>query len=865
MSNRIATGSQRTTSCLTSSSSLIVLMIILMPALMPSLGRSLANAQAFGEEKSPAKSTVQTPENLKFFEGEVKPLLQKHCIKCHGGEAKVRGKLFLTFRKGLLQGGESGPAIDSEKPEDSLILEAINYEGFEMPPKGKLPENEIAIFTKWVKLGAPMTKEEGKIVGSEKEEPKVTAETREFWSFRPIQRPVVPKIQKGNQTRHPIDCFLQEKLQQAGVEQNSKAKKTALLRRATYDLTGLPPTPDELKSFLNDKSEKAFEKVLDQLLASPHYGEKWGRHWLDLVRYAESNSYERDNPKPFVWRYRDYVIRAFNEDKPIDQFIKEQIAGDEFHPVTKDSLIATGYYRLGIWDDEPVDAQQALYDDLDDIVTTTGQVFLGLTVNCARCHNHKLDPFSQEDYYSMLSFFRNIRRFGVRGNNTIFDASVSYLASPEVQQKHQADVDRHRKELSEIEKKIQQFEREVQKHFIPVEKQDFKYDNRKEDLVKSKVGKGIRQEQYRNYVSWRKLKAELNRTRPASLDQALVVKEHGSKVPETFVLVRGTPGAHGKKVEPRFPLMLSPPLPQWSKPPANVKSSFRRTAFANWLASSKNPLTARVFMNRVWQYHFGRGIVRSPNNFGLEGEKPTHPLLLDWLAAELIEGNWKLKRMHKLIMMSDAYQMSSTGNEQAEKKDPVNNLFWRFNPRRLTAEELRDSILAVNGSLNQSKMYGPSIYTEIPAEVLAGQSRPGANWGKSSVEDRNRRSIYIHVKRSLIDPMLANFDFADTDFTCPVRFSTVQPTQALGTLNSDFILKEAKVFAEHLKKQRQNDRERVAFGLEVTTQRPPTESEIDRGMALISELQEQHKANTEQAWQYYCLVLLNLNEFLYLD
>jgi len=573
-------------------------------------------------------------------------------------------------------------------------------------------------------------------------------------------------------------------------------------------LTGLPPTPQEVEAFAEDPSPKAYELLVERLLNSPQYGEKWGRHWLDLVRFAETNSYERDNPKPNAWRYRDYVIRSFNEDKPYDQFVREQLAGDELIPAEAntpaapaDAIIATGYYRLGIWDDEPTDKEQARYDGLDDIVATTGQVFLGLTFDCARCHDHKIDPIAQKDYYRLLSFFHNIKHYRNGGSSD----EVKLITDGDGRQ-----------------------------HYVPLTADP----------------------------------QEVNETRKmkmASPDRALCVTESGSLAPDTFVLLRGNPHVKGDKVEPEFPAILGGEKSVIPPRPSGAKTTGRRLVLANWIASPQNPLTARVMANRIWQYHFGRGIVRSASNYGLQGEKPTHPELLDWLAAEFIAGGWRMKSLRRLIVMSNTYRRTARGDTNALTADPANDWFARFDMRRLSAEEIRDSILAVSGNLNL-KMYGPGVYVDIPGEVLAGQSRPGYGWGKSPPEEQARRSIYIHVKRSLLTPILESFDVAETDRSSPVRFATTQPTQALGMLNSDFLNKQAALFAERLRQEAGDDTgKQVQLALTLATGRRPRNAEIQRGMKLIETLKTQDGAAAEIALRYYCLMMLNLNEFVYLD
>ena len=805
-------------------------------------------------------------DSAAFYNEEVLPILEARCFECHGPESELKGGLFLGNRDGFLEGGESGPAVDPDAPEDSLLLDAINYGSYEMPPDNKLPDDEIAVLTAWVKAGATIPED------SELERPEVdhtnpatlvNEETKNYWAFRPIADPAVPQVKNAGWASNSIDRFILNKLENAELSPASPAEKQKLIRRAYYDLTGLPPSMADVDAFVNDKSDQAFEKVIDRLLDSPQYGERWGRHWLDLVRYAESNSYERDGTKPFIWRYRDYVIKSFNEDKPYTQFIKEQLAGDEFEPPTADSIVATGYYRLGIWDDEPVSQKQALYDDLDDIVLTTSQVFLGLTMNCARCHDHKIDPLPQKDYYSFLAFFSGFKRYGVRSHESVQDNSTGPIAVNGKDLERNATRKALDRELVEQDRKINHVNRRLNELMTPPEKEDFKAVEVRVDIARKYVGKGLSKKLVDDYAAAVQRRKEILDTRPPEVAQALLIKEIGKTPRETFVLVRGNANVEGAKVEPAFPSVLSPPEPV-IKTPTMAESSGRRTALANWIASEKNQLTARVMVNRIWQHHFGRGIVASSNNFGNIGDKPTHPELLDWLATRFMEGGWKLKAMHKLIMLSSTYRMSSQSSNKELAADPANNLYWRFNMRRLSSEELRDSVHAANGSLNL-KMGGPSIYPIIPQEVLAGQSRPGSGWGNSPAEERARRAVYIFIKRSLVEPLMADFDFADVDSTCPVRFVTTQPTQALSLLNSEFMNRQAAVFADFLRKEASdNANKQVELALTRITQRRPEQSEIDRGLGLIESLKKDGVSD-DIALKYFCLAMFNLNEFLYLD
>lgn len=800
-----------------------------------------------------------------FYREQIEPIFVKNCFSCHGN-GKSKGGLNLYTRDMVLKGGESGASVDLESPDASLILDALNYESYEMPPTGKLPQAEIDLIAKWIKMGAPMPKRTDVIEMKEEHgPPQVNEETRNHWAFRPVSRPAVPQPSQAAWGQNPIDAFVLSQLDQKGLQPNPKADKLTLVRRLYYNLTGLPPTPEQARKFVEDESPDAYEKLVDTLLDSPHYGEHHARFWLDLVRYGESNSLERDNPKPFVWKYRDYVIRSFNEDKPYDQFIVEQLAGDELAQLTPESVIATGFYRIGQWDDEPADPKLAVYDELDEIIATTSQGFLGLTLNCARCHDHKLDPLPQADYYRMVAFFKNIRRYGVRSDESVFQNSVRNVATPEEATKHAAEVARHDQRVEDLRNQLDAVENRIRENLVGGERDDFNADSVRLRIIRKYVGKHIEQDEFKKYEATRKEWNQLRNHPPRSAAQALAVKEHGREVPPTHVLIRGNPVAEGDLVEPAFPAVLTSQTPE-VVPPANGESSGRRLALARWITSDSNALANRVIVNRIWQWSFGRGIVRTPNDFGLTGDRPTHPELLEWLAAEFLENGRSIKQLTKLMVMSSTWQMTSTPNAESLEKDPLNDNYWRFDMRRLRAEEIRDSILAANGTLNLTSMYGPSIYPVIPDAVLAGQSRPGAGWGQSSEEDRNRRSIYIHIKRSLTVPILAAFDVADPGFSCPVRFATTQPTQALGMLNSDFINKEAELFATGLQETAgQNLDRQVTLALERVLQRAPTQEEVDRGRELVNSLQQEFGQSQEDALKNFCLLALNLNEFIYLD
>ena len=803
------------------------------------------------------------------FENEVLPILKANCFACHGSEKKLQGGLKLTSREDILKGGESGPAVDLKKPNESLILMAINYDGIMMPPKGKLSKSQIDTLTRWVTRGLAWSEKAASTAAKAHGVPAVDDEARKFWAFRPVVSPPVPEISNfKSQISNPIDAFVLAKLEANGTRPAPAASKETWLRRVFYTLTGLPPSPKDVEEFLNDKSATAFETVVDRLLESRHYGEHWGRHWLDIVRYAESNSFERDNPKPFVWRYRDYVINAFNNDKPYDQFVREQLAGDELDEVTPDSIVATGYYRLGLWDDEPADRLLAYYDGLDDIVGTTSQAFLGLTANCARCHDHKIDPFPQRDYYSLVAFFHGVKPYG--GDNEI----LRFIGDDAARQRVKSATAVWEAKMAELKTQISAVEDSVKDKLPGGEIDDFKFDGKRREILRKQRGKLISKEDHDRYESLHRERGQLERQRPRALEQALCVKEEG-RPRDTFILQRGNPQSHGDQVEPAFPSVL---LAANAKPPVmparreGSESSGRRRVLADWIASSTNPLTARVMVNRIWQYHFGRGLVRSSSNFGYMGSPPTHPELLDWLASQFVANGWKLKPLHRQIVLSNTFHMASTVSPLAPRPspllahDPENDLLSHFDLRRLTAEEVRDSILSVCGNLNLNKTEGPSVYPVIPREVLAGQSVPGRNWEKSTPEEAASRSVFVHIKRSLAVPLLTAFDAADPDSPCPARFTTTQPSQALALINSDFANEQAAIFARDLRREAGTDISAcVRIALTRVMQRTPTEPEIVRGRKFLEDNIQHEKVSADEALRRFCLLAINLNEFVYLD
>jgi mono/diheme cytochrome c family protein len=811
-------------------------------------------------------SAADTPaEKLAFYEKQVLPVLKANCLKCHGDDPKkLRGGFALTSREAILKGGDTGPAVDEKNIEASFLVKAIRYThedaNSNMPPTGKLKDADITTLVKWVSTGITMP-ENG---GATQTEAKPKGADKNYWAYQPVTRPQTPSVKNTAWVKTPIDALILKELEAKNLTPVGPAEARALIRRMTYDLTGLPPTPQEIDTF--EKAHKAnaqtaIDTLIERLLASQHYGEKWGRHWLDIVRYAETNGYERDSAKPFAYRYRDYVIRSFNADKPYDRFLKEQLAGDEMPGDNPDAVIATGFYRLGVWDDEPADKPLALYDGFDDLVTTVGQGMLGMTMNCTRCHDHKGDFFPQEDYYKLVAFFRDIKPYNydvsTRTSTTIRD-----ITSPEKRRLYEAELQERQKQIAATEKEMKPIEDAAILKMEPKDQLAVQ-DGHRDDIVR-KVPLLLQGDEKKNYLALKRKLEDLKRKPSPHQELALAVANPDLTPPMTQVLIRGNPGSKGKDVTPGFPEVFGLPEPKLK----NTKTSTgRRTALAEWIASPKNPLTARVMMNRVWQHHFGKGIVPTPNDFGKFGEKPTNPALLDYLASEFVAQGWSLKAIHRQIMKSSVYQLSSTANTANLKADPANVLRWRFDMRRLSAEEMRDSILALSGKLDRT-MFGPSVYPKIPDEVLAGQSRPGEGWpyDAGNPDKAHRRSIYVHVKRNLQVPILISHDQADPDSTCPVRYTTTVPTQALGLLNGEFANDQARLLAARLAKLAPNDLAgQVTIALQESTGRKPTAEEVARDVDFVQTMQKQHRLDDRTALARYALLVLNSNEFAYLD
>jgi hypothetical protein len=722
-------------------------------------------------ERAPAADL--TRDQLDFFENKIRPVLADNCYKCHSTLAeKVKGDLLLDSREGWLKGGESGQVIVPGDPEASLLIKAVRYTDpdLQMPKDKKLPDDEIADLVAWVKMGAPDPRS---AIAAQKQ---WADDKTNHWAWQPVKRVPIPEVSNPDWCQTPVDNFILAKLDENGLKPNPPADKRTLIRRATFDLIGLPPTQQEVEDFVNDDSPGAFAKVVDRLLASPHYGERWGRHWLDVARYSDTKGQPRrnteDNANPFAWTYRDYVIRSFNENKPYNIFILEQIAADRLTTSARNptNLAALGFLTVG---DHFMGMQNDILNDRIDVVT---KGFLGLTVTCARCHDHKFDPIPQKDYYSL------------RG---IFDSSVEPKVEPVIGKIPNTPeyfaYYRQREKLAQDEETIEASLPQLRKT---------------NNVAGIKLAqKGLRETEHAI--------SELELTNPAAPMRAMVLEDvvHGHDSP---LFIRGEAGNLGEKVPRRFLQLLSGPV----RPVFTNGSG--RVELALAIANRKNPLTARVMINRIWQHHFGEGFVPTPDDFGMMSEPPSHPQLLDYLAMNFMTNGWNIKKIHRLIMLSSVYQESSLNNPRYEQTDPGNRLLWRANIRRLEFEPLRDSLLAIGGTLD-TNLYGR------PVDL---RQKP----------DSTRRTIYDYVDRANISDVLINFDFATPDMVTGIRHVTTVPQQALFLMNSPLVINLARrLVAMPDFVDSADDAARLNFLYERIYQRPPDAEETALGLEFVNQ------------------------------
>jgi Protein of unknown function (DUF1553)/Protein of unknown function (DUF1549)/Planctomycete cytochrome C len=841
------------------------------------------------------------------FSKDIQPVFEASCWKCHGGAVQL-SKLDLRSRDSALKGGQRGPAIVPGKAAESRLYRVVaGIEKPAMPLDGKLTADQISLIKDWIDRGA-LWEATTEAAPSKKpadsdtqfaalEDAPIPPEARRYWAFQKPVRAAVPAV-PGNPP-NPIDRFLEKARSEKGLKSAPRADQITLLRRASLDLIGLPPTPAETAEYLADTSPHAWENLIDRLLASPHYGERWGRHWLDVARYADSSGFEHDYDRPNAWRYRDYVIRAFNQDKPYNRFLAEQIAGDELDGVTDDSMIATGFLRsYAKVNYREKDNPQFRYEYLDDMIGTIGRGVLGLTVNCARCHNHKFDPISQKDYYRMqASLFGYVETdYPLAPKEEVEarerkNAEINGKVAPLRQQVREID-EPYRARLAE--EKYKKYPANVQQAIaIPEAKR-----TPGEALL---AGQVIRTtsvsaaeidrvmapaDQTRKKALNQQIRA-LESSRPAPLPLAAVVTDgdyrfapdgpgdepapgkgvkqeavEGSflfkgpghyQPPPSYFLIRGDIESRGSLMKPGFLEVITSGNPPVEIPPANGSTSGRRRALAEWLGSEENPLTARVIVNRIWSHHFGQGIVPTLDNFGKMGEMPSHPELLDWLAVEFMSRGWSIKQMHRLIMTSSAYQMASQFEDPGNsEKESENKYLWRFPLQRLEAETVRDEILAASGALDR-KIGGPPVFPPIAPEILASMSE--GIWKRESDGPAVwRRSVYVYRKRGLVFPFFEVFDLPDQNTSCGRRNVSTVPTQALTLLNDEFVHRQAKLFADRVREAAPGDAaKQVELAYRIALSRAPRANEAELAAEFLR----------TRSLADFTHVLLNLNEFLY--
>ena len=741
------------------------------------------------------------------FSRDVAPILVRRCLECHN-ERDASGKLVLSEKAAAFRGGESGPALVARDLERSLVILKI-MEGEMPPPKRglsqKLSDAEITILRNWVAAGAVWPD------GRKLDLYEITTDVRggrDWWSLQPVRRPAVPAPgQDPHAVASPIDLFIQAKLRENHMQPAPAADRATLMRRLSNDLLGLSPTYDEIRDFESDTSPDACERLVDRLLASPHFGERWGRYWLDLVRYADTCGYERDQEKPNAWKYRDWVISAINADLPWNEFIIEQLAGDELPERSEATVIATGLLRLGTWNDEPNDADEYKYERLEDLVHVTSTAFLGMTVKCARCHDHKFDPIPQTDYYRMAAAF------------------------------WPGAIEPRGREL---------------------------------------LGGPTRDELGFDVMGWTDIR----------------------QPPPLHMLRKGEPKHPLGVVEPGH-LSLIPAINRpFDPPPLGARTTHRRRQLAEWIASADHPLTPRVLVNRLWMGHFGAGLVRSADNLGFTGDKPTHPELLDWLAAEVsrhedpLSGSGvarhdaatpfrrsSLKYLHRLLVTSATYRQASLhpNQESYAGQDAGNHLWWRAERRRLDSESLRDRLLAVGNDLD-TRMTGPGFKPTIQPEALEGLSRKEGAWKPSPVAEQRRRAVYMFSQRSLLPPLMTTFDFVDTTLPCVQRpVSTVAP-QALALLNNSFAHERSAALAQRVRHEVSSTQgadildQQINRAWQLALGRDPSPSEVtaarlhvDDQTARFGKVEHSAKSAAVLGLTSLCHVLLNTNEFVYLD
>ena len=813
------------------------------------------------------------------FEGDIKPLLEKRCLSCHNSRTHMGGLVLATLESILQGGGADGPAILVGKSSESPLVRRLRGERVpRMPLDGDpLPEVEIARIEEWIDQMADTP-------GQEKDQARSPG-----WPWTKLEAPDIPQVQAEEWVGNPIDAFVLAKLENQGLRPAPPASKRALLRRLYFDLIGLPPTPEEVAQFLNDSSRDAYEKRIETLLADDRYGERWARHWLDLVRYADSEGAGEDMARPHLWRYRDYVVRAFNQDRPYDRFIREQLAGDAYLAYGAEGKIAVGFLNLVVRGEDT-----KRRDVLVDAVNITGSVFQGITLGCARCHDHKYDPISQRDYYRMEAFFSLMTIGPIDLPFTQYEPAHQDPEAWGQKQRAWEKLMAERKELKE--KTTTEFKQLIRRHrqLLPGEDPKSRVVPVHDSVLKSAVEEGIlfskaQRELYRlierqNFLYGNPNHPDLFKPRAYSVTELSSLTHPDA--PTTYVLEGGNPESKGEAVEPGFLSAV-----QGHQEPVELNpfrgAAGRRKLLADWISSPDNPLTARVLVNRIWQHHFGKGLVVTPNDFGANGSGTLHPELIDWLASHFIEGGWSVKAAHRLILKSNAYRQSIRNPHQQDyqKIDPENRYLWRWNPLRLEAEVIWDSILAVSGQLNLAKG-GPGFLPDLDDALLKAR---GTWWEPSAEEERNRRAIYMWQLRSFPLPLVEVFDGANMSESCAAREVTNNTPQVFALFNSQFVREQSHHMARRLVREvGDHTAEQLERGFQLALQRRPTAAENAKGLAFLGlprtpgEPPVRGSANSllakesgsqasqglpepEGSLADLCLVLLNMNEFIFLE
>ncbi len=823
----------------------------------------------------PLYAQQPSAEAVQFFESKVRPIFASQCYGCHSGKSRIAsGGLKLDTRNGFFQGGQSGPPVVPGRPDESKLISAIQYTSeLKMPPAGKLKQDQIDILTEWIRFGAAWPEEATDPKEAANAEAKKKAEQAKLnhWAWTPPKKVSIPAVRDTSWPSSEIDRFILAKLEEKGLKPSADADPRVLVRRVYFDLTGLPPTPKVVSAFAANPSPPAFEQIVDGLLASPEFGERWGRHWLDVTYFADNLEIGRRIPATEAWRYRDYVINAFNQDKPFQQFIKEQIAGDllpaETDAEKRERLIATGFLALGPWPLVSSDKEQLRMDVVDLQADMIGKAFLGLTIGCARCHDHKFDPISAKDYYAIGGILSSTQTLNGRIDGVFSDVNRAPLPETAEELRVRAQkLEEFTVEITPLRAKRKTLTAEIERLKKPAETEagsttaTGSVKDGKEPVPGSV---GALEKELAEVIKRIDL-LEFNRPEPPS---AFSVRDIESPA-DIHINIRGNAHTLGEEVPRSFIKAV-----MWDGPPSLSYRESGRLQLAQWVASEKNPLTSRVAVNRVWQHLFGFGIVRSVDNFGLRGDLPTHPELLDYLAQQLVADDWSIKKMVRRIVLSRTYREASDHNVQALQTDPENRLLWRANRRRLEGETIRDAILAMTGTLDRTRG-GPTLPVAVPGNVSFAKPAELKDSAVFPPELLKRRTVYLPVLRKSqhrsLD-ILNLFDFPDVNQVSGARSVTTVPTQALYLINSPFFKEQSTILARHVLDSPGTDEKRVSGLIETLFNRPAGDEELRQGTDFVKAYIDEIKGSDSvkdggqlEAWARYCHALMASNEFLYL-